>query len=235
MSDSPLPVPKPSRQWRLWLFGLCMVVAIIGLFAIGLPIYEEQQAARDFINQGGTVTWKFEEPDWPPGKRKGVKDQFRKAFSYVSQVDDFLGRGDPRKMPRLLMRFRRLETVWLSGPYLTDDFVEELLENQPNLTEILLVNCGVTDDGLARIGQNKNLEAVALEGASITNDGLKHLKVCTKLDALELSGTAITDDGLWELRSLKNLKDLYVSNTQVSDAGIARLRKVLPNLEVWDD
>jgi hypothetical protein len=72
-----------------------------------------------------------------------------------------------------------------------------------------------------------NLEQLQLDGCPVTDADLELVARLDGLTGIGLSNTSITDAGLEKLSSLRNLRILEVENTQVSPMVIAKLKKLL--------
>jgi hypothetical protein len=90
-----------------------------------------------------------------------------------------------------------------------------------NLSE----NRKITDDGLRALKALPNLTDLNLSSCSITNTGLGYLQPLTRLETLDLSFcNRITDVGLKALRALPRLSTLNLRGcVKVTRAGMARL------------
>jgi serine/threonine protein kinase/Leucine-rich repeat (LRR) protein len=152
-----------------------------------------------------------------------------------------------------LKRFDRLERLDLSG---TSGFDLAGLDGVQGLRELLMPNCGLTDDALSRLPRLRTLEHLVLDGNDIRGIGLaalaeqpalvdlslgcpkltdlsaKNLESLGHLKRLSLAGSSLTDIGLKSLAGLSNLESLDLSRTKATTTGIASLRKSLPNCRV---
>lgn len=72
----------------------------------------------------------------------------------------------------------------------------EHLHGLPNLEQIQLADCNVTDEDLKQLLGFQKLMGIGLDDTAITDAGLKHLKDLPRLEVLEYRGTAITAAGL---------------------------------------
>jgi hypothetical protein len=109
-----------------------------------------------------------------------------------------------------------------------DDHHLALLKGETALRELGLNRTGVTDQGLACLGDLKNLEVLdltGLRGKGITDAGLNSLMPLKKLRMLGLGGNSeITDAGLYHLQNLTNLELLAIQETRVSGVGLKHLK-----------
>lgn len=103
----------------------------------------------------------------------------------------------------------------------------------PNLTELSLADCSLSDDAVGPLTSAKKLTLLNLaENDQLTDAGIGKLTAMTNLTRLELNFTQLTDDGLMELAALKQLEHLEVSYTRVTPAGVERFRKANPMCNV---
>lgn len=169
---------------------------------------------------------------------------------------DYLKIGDAEI--RLLRRFDRLKTMWLTGTEITDGGVRELKEF-PRIENIVLKSTAITDQGIANMGEILSLNCLNLPAqisdrgleflgnfpaltrldlsfTKITNEGLKRLAALPALHELYLNDTTLGDDGMLSVPSLKSLSSLFLSGTRVSDAGLNHLESCtqLEHLELRD-
>jgi len=77
-----------------------------------------------------------------------------------------------------------------------------------------------------------NLEELFLWKCAVTDTGCQTLAKMTKLRRLHLDETRITGKGFMELRTLKNLKYLSVWHTSVTEVDAAEFSKSVPNCQV---
>jgi Leucine-rich repeat (LRR) protein len=105
------------------------------------------------------------------------------------------------------------------------------LARMPQLRELNLSGCQVTDDGLAVLRHLPALERVALAWTPITDAGVEHLAACERLRSVDLSGTGCGDGALRALAGKGALADLRSGNN-VTDDGLALLRE-LPVFAAW--
>jgi len=96
------------------------------------------------------------------------------------------------------------------------------------LRGVLLNNTGVTDAGMATLGEITTLRNLDLRGCKIGNAGLGRLVGLQGLRGLKLSGrngrTTVDDQGMAALGELKNLKALALDFLWVSEEGLSHLQ-----------
>ena len=98
------------------------------------------------------------------------------------------------------------------------------------LSRLHLTHTRITDAGLAHLAPLRDLVDLNLQTSRITGAGLAHLGGLTRLKTLNLTTTRVTDAGLPHLASLVALEDLTLDATGVTDAGLPPLLARLPRL-----
>jgi len=83
---------------------------------------------------------------------------------------------------------------------------------------------------LQEILKHKHLTDLILNNTNIMDQGIVFLQQLENLEYLNLHTTAITDAGLKNLSKLKKLKSIYVWQTKVTNQGIASLLKENPSI-----
>jgi len=106
------------------------------------------------------------------------------------------------------------------------------LASLPNLRNLSLVGCQLTDEGFASLGQLKQLEWLDLDFTGLTDSSVRHLSGLINLKHLSLNGARITDAGLKHLKPLAALENLNAGGSEASDGGWNELRSALPHLRI---
>jgi tetratricopeptide (TPR) repeat protein len=129
-----------------------------------------------------------------------------------------------------------------------------------HLTDLYLVEAGVSDAGLREVGQLEDLESLCLvdtqvtdrgiaklqtlpnlsycrlegtpEGGELSDAALEYLDRLPRLVAITLVGRGFTDSGLARLQTSRRLRELQLWGTDITPAGIAGLKKSRPWLTV---
>lgn len=131
------------------------------------------------------------------------------AFEYVGRAKDLkslrltgtvLGEGDLELIEHLDLDRLHLQRVSLS-----DEVVAKVAESFPELTQIGLVESGVTDESM------------------------KSLAKLRKLKTIYITGTKVTGEGLQYLNALSELKSVYASRSEVNPAAIKQFYQYHPN------
>jgi internalin A len=192
------PKRRSSFQFRLrtLLAGVLVLSLPLSWFAVRLAKARKQKSAVEAIElAGGEVTY---EP-------------------YVLSIDFSFGTlGDD-------FYFDVVE-VHSYGSTFGDDEAA-LLENLPNLTELVLRSASVTDAGLKHL-KGQKLEVLDLDATRVTDAGLEGVKGMTDLVSLSLAGAQITDAGLEHFKGLINLEFLCLNGTRITDSGLEHLKEM---------
>lgn len=115
-----------------------------------------------------------------------------------------------------------------------DDAALRLCMQLPSLTELVLNETSISDNGLAFLPNLKQLEILHLGSTAITDSGLIHLSGLP-LHILDLCRTSVSDKGLNALRLIPTLSEIWLCNTCVSAKGISAFRQHLPHCTVHVD
>jgi len=146
-------------------------------------------------------------------------------------------------------RFSTVETlIWLGRP--TDTDIEKIV-GAPSLKTLQfnslpsdaqlarigqsatlthLAVPGITDSGVASLGEVRNLEELDLSMSRVSDRGLAILERLPNLKRLLLAETRITDDALTTLARFPKLESVNLTLTRTSKAGIAEFRRIHPNV-----
>jgi hypothetical protein len=86
-----------------------------------------------------------------------------------------------------------------NNPQLTGSFLHHVVD-LPNLKDLVLRGCGITDSALRHLSQSKTVQSLMLDRTRVTDAGLPHLREVTSLRSLDLGETAVTDAAIDQLR-----------------------------------
>jgi eukaryotic-like serine/threonine-protein kinase len=105
-----------------------------------------------------------------------------------------------------------------------------------NVRKIDLSGCKRLDAAaLAPFRDSKSLRVLWLDSSGITDAGLAALGECSGLTDVTLTNTRVTDRCVDQLTLCKNLTRLGLRNTQVTRKGVESLRAAVPQCQVdWD-
>lgn len=144
----------------------------------------------------------------------------------------------------------QVNTLWV-GRRTTDAAIPDLLKLK-NLRQLGLVNCEISEEGIARLAAESDLGSLAISGPDVSDGVLKSLPSlklwelrCYKLRRTEgglaalknlptvthliLNESPYTDQDIQVLREMPQLQYLWLEETAITDASLETLRG-LPNL-----
>lgn len=121
-----------------------------------------------------------------------------------------------------------LSELHLCGSGITDS-CSQLLENNPRLTAVFLLDTATSDELAPHIARLEDLTFLQLIHSKISSQGISQLSSLKKLRQLLLVGKEIDDAAVPAIAQLKTLRYLSVHKTSISAAGIEQLRAALPN------
>jgi len=114
-----------------------------------------------------------------------------------------------------LAAVKRLSSVSISGPSITEEILEELAKLE-DLKQLYLTRTGINDQGLKQVATMKKLERLSLSSEVVTSHGLKHLADAPLLYVLTVNDIKPTLDVIDGLRTLK-LRGLGFRLTNADD------------------
>ena len=229
-SSANAPPKQTNRRLFRWLLATFVLAVMITVIAVALPIYQEHQAAQEWIKLGGSIMWS-DADDGFTSAEESHQIELEAIFHHVELAMD-PGQCETVELLRALRGFRNLDSLALANRSLTASDLIEIRLAQPDLPAICFQRCLIPDGSLQELGQFRQLKSLWLVDVEITDASLRHLQKMGNLKELLFSHSEITDDGLWHLRTLKSLRDLYVFDSRVTAEGVERLRAVLPDVEV---
>lgn len=120
-----------------------------------------------------------------------------------------------------------IEVLQLHNSGARDELLAHL-DKCPNLANLDLSHCRVTDAGLRHVGKLAKLGMLRLDRLDITDKGLSHLRNLQELRFLTMQGAArVTDEGLAHLSGLKKLQGVLVVGTKITRNGVQELERHL--------
>lgn len=109
------------------------------------------------------------------------------------------------------------------------------LSNVKQLRELYVFeDSGVTDAGVAHIGELSELERLTLWSRRVTDRGIRHLIDLKGLRRLDLAGLRIGDESLATFHEMSELEELILSETLVRGDGLANLHPNIRRLHLYD-
>ncbi len=124
----------------------------------------------------------------------------------------------------MLGKLDRLSAVTLSGEWLTDERLDDLLPILRHIEAIDVRSPRVDDRGIVAFCRCRTLKHVSLARAAITDEGLAPLARLSGLESLEVRGTPITGAGLRYLRQLTKLREVVLDNDRLKETELLRLQ-----------
>jgi hypothetical protein len=103
---------------------------------------------------------------------------------------------------------------------ISDEDMEKICRDYPELVELALQGTQVTDAGLVHLQLLPKLRKIRLAKTAITDAGMKNLAKCETLVDIDVSQTKIGDSSVGELRALPRLRNLNLYLTHVTDLGL---------------
>lgn len=91
------------------------------------------------------------------------------------------------------------------------------------LTNFMIADANVGDEGAAYITKHHQLKAIQLSSANLTDTSCVQFLMTPKLEDLDVSKNNITDEGCSNLGKLHSLRRLDLSSNPISDEGVAAL------------
>jgi hypothetical protein len=114
-------------------------------------------------------------------------------------------------------------TLLVDFPEKTSDDALRLFDSLKGLSEIRILDGGVTDRGLGYLRNLPDLRVLVVNSREITDDGMKPIAALKSLRNLEIVRARISGKGLTSLAELKELKELSLRDAEVSDDAVAPL------------
>jgi internalin A len=235
------PAAQPWRRYlRFGMQGLIVLVLLIGA-GMGWIVRQarvQREAVAAIVKAGGSA---YYESDLKTGFSAKELSRWRKwiadriGIDYVDHVvtvnlSSGVNKADWRQAADCLGDLDQLRLLNLMGRSVNDDVLAQL-DGMQHLETLLLQFTGITDAGLAHVGNLTNLKSVLISGdrnarCGITDAGLAHLKGLSKLSDLSLHAVQVSNEGMAQLRGLTNISQLSLSDTKVSDGGLAQLERL---------
>jgi hypothetical protein len=210
-----------ARRW--WLAVALGVAALLVATAVLLPFGLRAAAVRDLRAAGFVIlTEKSPLPEWA---RPLAGDLFDRPFSVMTH--------EVSVRPHLwsLRHIGPLEDMVLK----VEPGVTDVLELQPELRGLGLVEGEVTPEIMDAIIGLHDLENVAIEDCRINAETLRGLSRLPRLKHLSLAGTPLDADCLKALDGLLSLEVLALERTGAPESEVQKLQDALPRVQITDD
>lgn len=225
------------RHSRFSLRALLVAVTLSALPAawVGMQL-RAQRDERATLSQLAKFDWvhyRWDVPDvsplrWLQPLRK--RCPFLKRVVYLSIGDEQFSDAD---LPMLDI-FLNLRDLSVSGPQITDRGLRSIARRHPRLCRLSLLNCNVSDGGLAplkNLSELKTLRIYQGEGG-LTDACVPSIAECTQIEELSMFGTDITDSSLCHFALMPCLRNLDLSYTNCTDDAILKFEKRNPQIMV---
>jgi len=191
--------------------------------------------------------WSFE-TTIPRSIRSHVDRPWRMLFATYSQVT--LGPRTTDQDIQLLQHIPDLESVRLERMQITDDGLKHLaplhrmrslaldrtgiasltnLGEHPHLTEIVLHETDIDDEGIRDLLKWPTLDGIAVLGGRLTDRSVDTLSRLPRLQTLWIDGNRFSTDGLAKLSRITTLRTLLIGHTPANDETVRELGS-LPQL-----
>ncbi len=109
------------------------------------------------------------------------------------------------------------ELTLLDSPQLNDETILSLGQ-MPELHEVVITECLISDRSLVHIASGGKLGSLKLNGTKVTDAGIGAL-AGTDLSSIELEDTEITDVGFHTLMRIPSLTFFWLSDTKITGSG----------------
>ena len=205
--------PQPRRRWLR--FGLR--TTFLAIFAIGLlcavyvmPIKRQEWAVASLELSGLQIAYDYQRQATAPG-----------GYSFQATPPGWplarkcLGKGF----------FQTAEKISIASIPLSVDELKPASE-LPNLVQVAIQTCGLTDEHLKCISGTQQLTMLFLPGNRITDDGLAQLAHLQNLQRLDLSDNEIEGPGLKSLAGLKQITMLWLNDNPLTDEALVHLAEL---------
>ena len=133
---------------------------------------------------------------------KEIQGTYVEKDCAIVEVDIMNKSFDPADV-ELIAQLSDVVKLSISSPSVNDQNFA-LLSKMPKLQQLLMLNCGITDEGLKSVPDFPELKVLNLRGcASMTDAGMEYVAKAPKLDNLALLYTKIGDEGVIALKGMK--------------------------------
>ncbi len=133
---------------------------------------------------------------------KEIQGTYVEKDGAIVEVDIMNKSFDPADV-ELIAQLSDVVKLSISSPSVNDQNFA-LLSKMPKLQTLLMLNCGITDEGLKSVPDFPELKVLNLRGcANMTDAGMESVAKAPKLDNLALLYTKIGDEGVIALKGMK--------------------------------
>jgi Leucine-rich repeat (LRR) protein len=143
----------------------------------------------------------------------------------ISAILALVENGDERKNVLTLNDDGHVVRADLSGMAAVNDDTILPVAALPQLEELSLQRCGITDQAFVCFARMPNLKRIRVVQTVVSDSGLEHLKGRRNLELLDLHECSrVSDAGVEHLSGLTNLKELRLWGPQITNASIKHLQ-----------
>ncbi|MBQ3352040.1 MAG: hypothetical protein IJG38_16745 [Thermoguttaceae bacterium] len=133
---------------------------------------------------------------------KEIQGTYVEKDGAIVEVDIMNKSFEPADV-ELIAQLSDVVKLSISSPSVNDQNFA-LLSKMPKLQTLLMLNCGITDEGLKSVPDFPELKVLNLRGcANMTDAGMESVAKAPKLDNLALLYTKIGDEGVIALKGMK--------------------------------
>lgn len=125
-----------------------------------------------------------------------------------------------------------LRSLSLTRTAITDEAIETIVAQFPNLTYLRLDETMISDRGLKPLSELGRLRELSLYRTRVSDPGCETLSRIESLVNVSLDQTLVTDQSLNHLAGMPNLRRVKVWQTNVTDEAIERFQKRWPETKV---
>ncbi|MBX9666925.1 MAG: hypothetical protein K2X93_04865 [Candidatus Obscuribacterales bacterium] len=125
-----------------------------------------------------------------------------------------------------LSKMDRLKSLYISKAILHSGESLKLMKSRPNLEDLSLVDCKVTNQGLANLSNAKHLRRLKVRGGEFNEVGMKAIGTLSGLHELDLRAIRIAPQSLHHINQLQELTKLTLKWSDMSDDDVASIAKM---------
>ncbi|MEZ5386335.1 MAG: protein kinase [Prosthecobacter sp.] len=151
------------------------------------------------------------------------------AYDFLAENDGLLSlriEGDSDFSPdklALVASAKKLEFIRIvRAPKFTGEGLDKLAATG-SLTNLELLECGITDEGMRAIAACKKLQALFFNSTAVTSAGFAAITSLKTLTTLSAYGSSFDNEAADSVSRLTNLTSLDLTNTRIGDEGLQKL------------
>ncbi len=126
----------------------------------------------------------------------------------------------------ILSKMDNLTSLYISKAILHSGESLKLMKSRPNLKDLTLVDCKVTNQGLANLSNAKHLRRLKVRGGEFDEVGMKAVGTLSGLRELDLRASRIAPQSLHHISQLSELTKLTLKWSDISDDDVASIAKM---------